>query len=244
MLEMIVALALGSLILVATGAALGNVTKIFRNTSGRDQALRDLAKAHRSLELDLRLATSNALSIVQAPASLGGGADGDAINYLSAVNTTDGNQAILQDGSGNPYHFLNCIYYLTTPTDHDTLFSNTCVGGNEGGYDYQCPHKILLRVIEDENPAYDPTDQTTQDTLLPSLATFLVRPTGFPNSMTRRTVAINLLTFQVRRVNRELVVDLWAVSLADARRKLAIGTTSLRNSPYTVKHQFSVFPKN
>ena len=45
LLEMIVALALGSLILVATGAALGNVTKIFRNTSGRDQALRDLAKA-------------------------------------------------------------------------------------------------------------------------------------------------------------------------------------------------------
>ena len=244
LVELMAALAIGGLILVMTGVALNDVAKIFRNTSGRDEALRDLLRARRSLEPDLRQASLNQLAITTSPATRGGGADGDAIDTLSAVNATTGQQASVTDGSGNPYFFQNVIYYVTTPTNHDALFSSNCVGGNVGGYDYNCPHKILVRLVTDENPAYDPSDNTTQDTLMPGLAALLVKPTGFPKSVNFYTVAINLLTFRVRRVNSELIVDLMSVSIPDARRKVALGSTNMLNSPFTVAHQFSVYPRN
>ncbi len=244
LVETMVALALGAFIVLITGAALSNVTNIFRNTTGRDAALRDLAKARRALTLDLGQATLNQMAISPAPASLGGGADGDAVNFLSAFNVTSGLQATLQDGSGNAYFFQNIIYHPTVPTDHDTLFGSSCVGGNDGGYDYNCPHKMLVRVVEDQNPVYDPADSLSQDSLVPLLGPLLGRPTGFPKGLTRNTVAFNLLTFRVRSQPGELIVDLQAASIPDARRKLALGTTSLLNSSFTVQHQFSIFPKN
>ena len=243
LLEMLIVLAMGSLITLMTALTLSNSIKIFNNTSGRDSAMRELNKARRALELDLNQASED-FSIVQTPASLGGGADGDAINYLSAVNVTDGTIATLPDGSGNPYFFQNIFYYITVPANHDALFGVSCVGGNEGGYDYNCPHKILIRAVEEQNPTYDPSDDTTVETLLSSLSTFLVRPTGFPNTLARDTVAINLLTFQMVQVGQEIRVDLRAVSLADARRKVSIGTTSFRDTGYTLQYRFSVFPRN
>lgn len=243
LLEAMVVLALGSFVTLVTALALSNALKIFNNTSGRDTALRDLSKARRALEMDLNQASAD-LAITQSPASLGGGADGDAVNYLSAVNVTDGSIATLADGSGNPYFFQNIFYYITVPTDHNTLFGFNCVGGNEGGYDYNCPHKVLIRGIEDQNPIYDPADTGSVDTLLTPLVPFLVRPTGFPNTLARDTIAINLLTFQVVQVGRELRVDLRAVSIPDARRKVAIGTTSFRETGYTLQYRFSVFPRN
>ncbi len=244
LIELMAAMAIGGLILVMTGVALNDVSKIFRNTSGRDEALRDLMKARRALEPDLRQASSGQLAIFPAPPSRGGGADGDAIDTLSAVNATTGQQAAQSDGSGNPYFFQNVIYYVTTPTNHDSLFSTSCVGGNVGGYDYNCPHKILVRLVADQNPAFDPSDSSTQDGLMPSLASLLVKPTGFPKSATMNTVAINLLTFRARRQNSELIIDLQAVSIPDAQRKVALGATSMLNSPFTVAHQFSVYPRN
>jgi prepilin-type N-terminal cleavage/methylation domain-containing protein len=244
LLELMVALGIGAFILFVTGVALNDVSKIFRNTSGRDEALRDLLRARRALEPDLRQASLAQLSITPAPGSRGGGADGDCLDTLSAVNITTGQQASQTDGSGNPYLFQNLIYYVTTPTDHDSLFAASCVGGNEGGYDYNCPHKILVRLIADENPAYEPADSSTQDQLMPGLAALLTKPTGFPKSPTRNTVAIHLLSFRVRRQNNELVVNLQAVSIPDARRKVALGSTSMLNSPYTVTHEFSVYPRN
>lgn len=244
LLELMAALAIGGLLLIMTGVALNDVSKIFRNTSGRDEALRDLMRARRGLEPDLRQASLAQLAIIPAPPSRGGGADGDAIDTLSAVNITTGQQASQTDGSGNPYLFQNVIYYVTTPTNHDSLFSTTCAGGNVGGYDYNCPHKVLVRLVADQNPAYDPSDSSTQDELMPALASLLIQPTGFPKSANMDTVAINLLTFRVRRQNNELIVDLQAVSIPDARRKVALGATSMLNSPFTVAHQFSVYPRN
>lgn len=79
---------------------------------------------------------------------------------------------------------------------------------------------------------------------MPSLASLLVKPSGFPKSATMNTVAINLLTFRARRQNSELIIDLQAVSIPDAQRKVALGATSMLNSPFTVAHQFSVYPRN
>jgi type II secretory pathway pseudopilin PulG len=247
LLELIVVTALGAFLAIITGVSLRSASKIFTSVSGRDSAQRNVLKARRILENDLILASlgANRLAIEKTPASLGGGADGDAVNFLSAVNTTTQEVAILDDGSGSPYYFMNVYYYITVPLNHDALFGITCTGGNEaGGYDFNCPHKILLRGTSDQNPAYDVTDSASQDVLISPLSALLTRPTGFPRGANLFTVAANLLTFQVTRQNQELIVDLRAVAIQDAQTRASIGSTSFRSSGYTVTQRFSVFPKN
>ena len=244
LLELCVMLALGSFITIMTVVALRNSTRVWTNTSSRDTAMRDLARARRALQTDLTevpLAPGRMI-ISQVPPSLGGGADGDCIQYLSASNSTTGEMTVLTDGSSNPYFFENIYYYAVVPSNHDALFGGPCTGGNEGGYDYNCPHKVLLRGVANENPAFDPSNATTQDKLLSPLT--LSRPTGLPKGMALNTVAINLLTFQVQRQGAELLVDLRAVALADAKSRKGVGTTSFRSGGYTVTQRFSIFPKN
>lgn len=247
LIETLVSVALGAMILVITGTALMSVTRIFSNTSGRDTALRDLARARQALQKDLPQAAfahggNPHLLIVPAPASfLGGGADGDAVQFLSAVNGTVVES--LNDGSGSPYFFQNIIYYMTVPTNHDALYGQSCTGGNVTGYDYNCPHKCLMRVVVDENPVFDHSP-ATQDLLVTPLLPQLTRPTGFPKAPDRYAVAVNLLSFRVTQVQGELVIDLRAVSLPDAKKKIALGHTPLNQSPFTLQHVFSVFPRN
>ena len=246
LLEALVACVIGVVITVITASALVSASRVLTKSSGRDAATRELFKARGALSRDLTQVSLNAnnLHVDKAPASLGAGADGDYLNFLSAVNTTTGAQQPLEDGSGNPYLYLNVFYYPTVPANHDVLFGHSCTGGNNGGYDDQCAHKILLRCVEDENTTYDPTDGNTQDVLHPGLTGLMSRPTGFPKTTTRTTVGINLLTFQVQTLPGELRITLKAVSLAEARRKIALGSTSLNTGPYTLEQVFSVFPKN
>ena len=246
LLEVTVVSALAAFLAVMTGLALLQAGRVFSKTSGRDAAARVLAQSRRALESDLVQVSGRpgAMTIVNCPASLGGGSDGQAINFLTAVNVSNGEMAVLEDGSGSPYFFGNLFYYVTVPANHDVLYGISCTGGNEGGFDYQCPHKVLIRGREDQNPSYNPSAPATQDVLLPGLNSLLVRPTGFPKTANRDAVGVNLLTFQVQRQGRELLVDLRAVALQDARRKLALGQVSLSSGAYTLQHRFSVFFKN
>lgn len=244
LLELVVTLSLGAFIAMITAMSLRNASRVWTNTSSRDTAMRDLARARHSLEANLAQVSlaPNRMVINAAPASLGGGADGDCLQYLSATNSTTQQMTLLTDGSGSPYFFENLYYTITVPQNHDTLVGHSCTGGNEGGYDYNCPHKVLLRGVVNENPAFTPGDPTTQDKLLSPLT--LARPTGFPNSQALNTVAINLLTFQVKRQDCELLVDIRAVALRDAATRVGVGTRSFRRGGYTIEQRFSVFPKN
>lgn len=246
LLEALVACVVGLVVTVVSASALLSASRVLTKSSGRDAATRELHRARGALTRDLSQLSLNPdyFRTDKAPASLGAGADGDYLNFLSAVNTTTGVQQALEDGSGNSYLYLNVFYYPTVPANHDALFGQSCTGGNNGGYDDQCPHKILLRCVEDQNPTYDPSDESTRDQLHPGLTGLMTQPTGFPKSMTRTTVGINLLTFRVQTLPGELRMTLKAVSLAEARRKIALGSTSLDSGPYTLEQVFSVFPKN
>lgn len=246
LLELAIVSVLALLVGAVTALTLRFSARIWSQTTGRDAAERELATAERMLRNDLIQASTQSgnLAISNSPASLGGGADGSAIDYLSAVNPTTRDLATLQDGSGTPYYFTNLFYYITVPRNHQDLYGLTCTGGNQGGYDYNCPHKILVRGVEDQNPAYNPLDTTTQDTLLPSFSALLTRPNGFPHSPTRATAAARLLTFQVVQAGAELQIVLKAVSLQDAQSQTAMGTTSYKDGPYTLEHRFSVYPRN
>lgn len=246
LLEALVACVIGVVITVVTATALVSASRVLTKSSGRDAATRELHRARAALTRDLSQVRlqPDAFRSQPAPASLGGGADGDYLNFLSAVNITSGAQQPLEDGSGNPYLFVNVFYYPTIPSNHDALFGQSCTGGNNGGYDDQCAHKILLRCVEDQNPAYDPSDPGTQDVLHPGLTGLMTRPINFPKTPTRTTVGINLLTFRAQTLPGELRITLKAVSLAEARRKLALGTTSLDSSRFTLEQVFSVFPRS
>ncbi len=246
MMELMVAMALGGFIAIVTALSFRNAVKVFTSNSGSDAAMRDLVKVRRTLENELPLASvaPNRMQIGNTPASLGGGADGSYLNFLSAINSTTGEMELINDGSGNPWFFENIFYYVTVPQNHDAMYGVSCTGGNEGGFDYNCPHKILLRGVADENPATTPKDSTTEDALLPTISTLLVRPTGFPKGAALRTVGANLLTFQVQRNGAELQIDLRAVSLAEAKREVPLGNYSFRTGRYTIEHRFSVFPRN
>lgn len=246
MMELMVAMVIGGLIAAVTALSLRNSSKVFTSSSGKDAAMRNLVKVRRALEQELPLASTspNRMQVGNTPASLGGGADGSYINFLSAINSTTGEMETINDGSGNPWFFENIFYYVSVPQNHDALYGFSCTGGNEGGFDYNCPHKVLLRGVVDENTATAPKDSTTEDALLSPINPFLVRPVGFPKGIALRSVGVNLLTFQVQRTGAELLVDLRAVSLAEARREVPIGTTSFRTGKYTIEHRFSVFPDN
>lgn len=246
LVETLVAAALGAILLAAVAIALRSASWTSTRSSGRDAAVRELNKARRQLESDLALMSLKAdrFQILPAPASLGGGSDGDVIHILSPVNTTTEQLVSLEDGSGNPYFFLNRFYYPTVPLNHDTLFGITCTGGNEAGYDYNCPHKILIRGVEDQNPTFDPTESASEDILHPALTTFLIRPTGFPKNVNRNTLAVNLLSLRAQALPGEVSLELQAVALAEARKRGPMGNQSFRQSPFTLTQRFSVFPKN
>jgi hypothetical protein len=250
-LELAVTIALGIFIALITSAALRNAVTVFTNASGRDAATRDLMRARRALENELILASLEVgrFQIAQANESyVGKGADGDAVNFLSAVNATNGEVETLADGSFNPYYFQNVCFFPSIPTNHSTLYGSTCAGFREAGYEVGCPHKVLLRSVQNTNPDFTPTDPTTQDTLLtftPPYTGFMARPTGFPRTSTLHTLAANILTFRAQRIGGEIQIDLRAVSLQDARTKVpGFGAVSLAAGGYTIINRFSVFPKN
>ncbi|MBT9584439.1 prepilin-type N-terminal cleavage/methylation domain-containing protein [bacterium] len=245
--EVMIAMAVGSMILLLSTVAILGASRVFATTSGRDQAIRDLNKARQNLEQNLiQLSRSGSQIYKPAAGSLNTGSDGDVLNFVSAVNATTGQIHVLTDGSGQPYYFKNVLYYASVPTDHDTLYGQACVGGNDGGYDHHCPHKVLMRAEEDQNAAFDPTDASTQDTVLALPGAFLGRPTGFPKQPARRVVSVGLLSFRVQSLSggNELLLTLQALGIPEARKKFAVGAVSARQSPYAVTHSFSVFPKN
>lgn len=240
--EVVIAALVFALVGLISVASLLEAARVWRNTSGRDSALRDLTRARQALQEDLSRAIQPA-TVSLAPASLGGGADSDALGMITAVNETT--QDMTLDLNGRPFPIVNVLYYLSVPTDHSSLYGYACNGGNSGGYDCNCPHKELLRVVVDQVPSNDPTvTGAAPETLLTSLTPYLTRPTGFPKAPDRRVVAINLLTMRINLTPVEAQVDLRAVSLLDAQKNLGIGNSALDSTRYTIQHRFSVFFKN
>ncbi len=232
--ELMLAFATFVLLMVLATAALQSTSRIWRNTSGRDAAIREVEKARQALERDLEVASvrDQHLWRSEVPGSLSaGGYDGDALNFLSAGD--------VYANDGSAFWMRNVTYYLVVPDGH-----TGCAGHRDNrSYDDACPHKVLLRQETDQPPASNPGDPLTVETLIPVPATY-PRPVGFPMTPTLRTVAVNLLTFRTTLAVGAVNVDLRAVAVADASRSLSIGSTPLGTGRFTLQEVFSVYPKN
>lgn len=232
--ELMLAFATFVLLMVLATAALQSTSRIWRNTSGRDSAIREIEKARQALERDLEVASVRDAHLwrSEVPGSLSaGGYDGDALNFLSAGD--------VYGNDGSAFWTRNVTYYLVVPDGH-----LGCAGHRDSrNYDDACPHKILLRQESDQAPVSDPADPLTIETLLPIPAGF-PRPEGFPMTQALRTVAVNLLTFRTTLAPGGVNVDLRSVAMADASRSISIGSTPLGTGRFTLQEVFSVYPKN
>lgn len=245
LLELIVTVSLFGLLSALGFLILRNSGKVFATASGRDRATAQLIKAEQALRRDLEMARPGvaSIAITAAPASLGGGADSDAVCFLSPQDPVTGETQTHLDGS--PFWMRNILYYATVPTDYASSLGTTMTGGNIGGYDYSCPAKQMVRVEIDQNLGNNPSVDTTEDVLVTALAPFLTRPTGVFRAAARKTVATNLLMFRCQQLGPELRIDLRAASIDDARRNRGFGSTvSYENGKYTIQHSLSIFPKN
>lgn len=256
--ELIVVFAIFSLLLTVVAVLLFQSVGVYRRTNGTDTALREMRKARAALERDLVLASPNQIRRARVPASLGGGDDGEALWFLSPVDPTATPPTVVRKRDGTPFWQRNILYYLVVPSNHNTTFGMSCAGGTDpNGYDDRCPHKVLIRKVIDSGVPTVATDETTEETLLPSVAGYTSRPNGYslagmpdPAPTQASIAAAQLLCFESvtapapNNVPTELFVDLRALSIEEARREMRVGTDPGYTSRFTHQAPFSVFMRN
>lgn len=244
-LELMIAISLFAFITIVSFLALRQSSQVFTSTSSRDQAVQQLVKARQWLQSDLELVRLNPTTFGRqlVPPSIGGGADSDAVWFLSAIDPTTRQFQLKPDGS--PYWTRNILYYGIVPQNYAAGLGYTYVGGDDGGYESSCPTKQLVRVVLDQNSGNDPINSATEDILLPSIGADLTRPATYFQSTDRKTIATNLLTFRCQQVGSQLLVDLRAVAIKDAGAQKGFGPSiSYANGKFTIQHRFLIQPKN
>ena len=213
--------------------------------SGNDLTAFQLRRARRFLETDLLQTSYTLTNTTLVPGHLPSVPDSQAIWCLSAINPATTKSI---DGGGIPFWQRNVLYYAITPGD------DVCGGGaSPAGLDDYCPHKILLRKVVDQPPVTTPTQNP--EAFLADMSAYLTRPlnsrasnmAGEPALESFTVVAQDLLTFDANRstdVPCEIRITLQATNLTGARKRLALGSTSLSESVHTLTMTLSIFAKN
>lgn len=253
--ELLLSMALFSLVMLAAYVLLDRGVRMWHNVSGAEAAGLQLKRANRLLSADLLETGYTRSQVDQVPSHLAGGAkDGSVLWFLSAVDPITEKMVYKPDGT--PFWQRNVIYYLVVPT------GDSCVGlEGPDQLDCACPHKVLIRKVVDNPPGTSATSdpETTEEVLLApaDVQAYLTRPNGPDISAMlgeahvsgARVVARDLVWFEATRrpdpeIAAEIQVDLRAVALEDVRREQAVGATSLLEGRFTQAHMISVFPKN
>ncbi|MCA9796235.1 MAG: type II secretion system protein, partial [Candidatus Eremiobacteraeota bacterium] len=232
LLEVILGTALLGMLMVFLAAILMGSQKVWRQVSGSTESGSQLLKALREVRGEMVLASPRQITTVQVPASLGGGPDGDAVWFTSAIDPNTGE--FVRKPNGSPFWQRNVLYYLVVPTNHDNLFGASCAGGvGPDGYDDTCPHKVLIRKEIDFGPATDTTNEANEETLMTpaEIGPYLTRPNGY--SVTTfageqaQIKARELLGFRVMLNPLPATIEVRGVNLPRANKSLAVGTVSL-----------------
>jgi hypothetical protein len=237
--ELTLACALFGLVSLLMLTALKDVSDIWRKTGGKDEAMRNILKAKASLQRDL--ANSGGKPGQWATASVGPnlapGKDSDALTFLSSDNGASTSNWSVQ-ANGNPGFACQITYYGVIP-------NLPCPGGivvaagpaDAQGYEQQHPFKWLIRRV-------DPAPPATPPAINPGWNAWLTQPTSYALGPSQKVVCDQLLQFRVIRGAPLWALELRAVSVAEIKRKLSLGSVPLSQGPYTVAQQFSVSSGN
>ena len=237
LMELAVTTSVFTLLLTVAAMLLTRTQRLYTSTNSADTASRELRKARTALERDLVLARPTQLNRSRVPPSLGGGGDdGEALWFLSAVDPSTGK--IVRKLDGKPFWQRNILYYLIVPAGH-----TGCPGGKgPNNFDDRCPHKVLVRKVIDSGVPTLVNDETTEEKLLPGVSSYLTRPGPADPAI----MANNLLTFfsATGSVPPEIFVDVRALNTDEARRQSSIGLDSFFTGRFTQQAPFSVFLRN
>lgn len=241
-LELMIGLSLFSIILVTTTLILNQTIGVWRSSDSKEGAALRLRQSAVALERDVTLASSaNMDQTTVAPSLSGGGFDGDAFWFLSAVDPAT--NLLVRNEDGAPVWQRNILYYLVVPSNHTSC--KGVLGPN--GYDEGCSHKMLLRqVIDNSNGGVQE--------LLADVTAYLGRPNGVdttgvggPGTEQVSVVSTNLLWFRVLPAPTGLegarLFDLRAVALDIAQRN-STGNDAYAVGPNTLSSLLTVRGQN
>jgi hypothetical protein len=253
-----ITLVLFSLIGLLSYAFLTYGVQLRRRIDSSGDAAQVLRKAQYELERDLLRAPRGEIAMADVPDQLGGGGkSGRAIAFRTAMSPGTGQ--FCQKPDGTPFWQANIIYYLAVPSGHDGLVGQSCDGGaGPEGYDDRCPHKVLIRKVIDVDPPTAPDSPLAdEEQPLTDLAQYLTQPATLdlssmesePSVVDVKLVAQPLLWFGARlnpsgMLPGEVEIDLRSVMLADAQKKVNLGSTPLADDPLALQQVFNVVPQN
>ncbi|MBS2034469.1 type II secretion system protein [bacterium] len=233
--ELTLACSIFALVSILMVTAFRDVGDIWRKAGGKDEAMRNILKAKASLQRDLANSGSkaNQWAVAAVPPHLPPGKDSDALTFLSSdAGTSGANWSVQADGSPN---FASQITYYGVIPNRPNPGGNTVVAGaaDAQGYEQQHPFKWLVRRV-------DPASSTINS----GWTSWLTQPTTYALGPNQQVVCDQLLQLRVIRGAPMWIIELRAVSVAEARRKLALGNVPLSQGPFTVAQQFSVATGN
>ncbi len=247
--ELLLVVGIFSAFLLCIHSLLNSGLSAWRRTASAQDARIELNKAYRRLLEDLR-ATGLTSCSVSSSAALSTPTQGDVLWLLSAADPSGAELCRKDDGT--PFWQRNVLYYLCTPTDHDTIFGMRCQAKA-----YFCPHKVLVRRVYDLRPVTSPSSPEGSIEELMTVSQVKARAlaprtlsSSFPGPEAEQSeiVATGLLDFSVSKGaegwSSEIVVRLKAFNADQAGKVARVGQEDLRSSPYTHETLASVFPGN
>ena len=174
---------------------------------------------------------------------------------LSAVDPVSGQY--IRDVDGKPVHQRNILYYLVRPNNHNAIsrgYACTIDDATHTLADPYCPHKILIRKVIRKEAAGVPEELLTTTEVDAYLTlpngydvSGMVGEEGFPGVEpgTIKNVGFGLLSFRVDALNPPFFnLTFRAIRLAEAERKISVGSTPLNTGRFTVEIRRSIFPRN
>lgn len=256
--EMIISMAIFSMMVLAFVSILNVGLRSWTNLEARHDADRDLMKADEVLLLDLK--RSRADRVRCAPTAVGGSM------WLNTCLRRTGALAgqPCRDPEGEPIWQGTVLFYVVRPAPalHQQLFGYNCAAWSGSGPDAYCPHKLLIRrQIETTPHTANPPVAAESEPLPANVDAYIGSPptqpanlqlTNLPNPASTvvesRVVALCLLTFDPRRPPSSIdrvEVQLAAVRRREAQKLINIGSYDFlqpTNRRFVVEHNFSVYP--
>jgi len=236
--ELTLACAIFSLMAVVLALALRQVSALWQKSNAKDEAVRNLLKARSSLQRDLANSSGRAgrWAVAPVPAHLGTGRDSDALSFLSSDSGTN-NPNWSTDPTGAAALPVQITYYGVIPNVPNPGGAVISAGPADAqGYEQQHPFKWLIRRVD---PAGGPPA-----TLNGGWTSWLTQPTSMALGANQQVVANQLLQLRVIQGAPLWTLELRAVGVSDARRKVALGSIPLSQGPYTLAQRFSVLAQH
>lgn len=238
LVELIVAVSIFSLLSVLLFTLFSKGTSALILANSRQQAQLSLNKAHSWLKRDLEQARPSQIRTKKVPAA----GNGHAVWYLSAEDPGEANVDLKykrDSATGAPIPQANVLYYLVRPSNYTTVSGGiTAAIDPDPTNDFFAPHKFLIRKVIDRTP--DPADRedlltsTEVDAYLTAPTDYTLSPfAGEADVVDFRLIADKMLSFEVLLDQSVAEIKTSALRIDEARKRIQIGSASLKNDPLT-----------